>query len=166
MVNNLQSKNMCVQLQETQLYVNVESQNKAHIWLACKQMLQYLHWTILSPVFFRVMNEKLHYNFTALDNLMDLLWENKLIPGKSSSVSSSHVCLTILCNHQIEPLLVSFAKADFDQNSFFLLLAFTSCPCKWKQCKKSIIRALKTTQMLLHCLQQQSEMYQLENEIS
>lgn len=88
MVNNLQSKNMCVQLQETQLYVNFESQNKAHIWLVCKQMLRYLHWTILSPVSFRVMNEKLHYNFTALDNLMDLLWENKLIPGKSSSVSS------------------------------------------------------------------------------
>ncbi|OXB72839.1 UNVERIFIED_CONTAM: hypothetical protein H355_012629 [Colinus virginianus] len=29
----------------------------------------------------RMINEKLYYNFTALDNLMDRLWENKLIPG-------------------------------------------------------------------------------------
>ncbi|EMP38551.1 Alpha-L-iduronidase [Chelonia mydas] len=29
----------------------------------------------------RVANGKLHYNFTSLDNLMDLLWKNKLIPG-------------------------------------------------------------------------------------
>ncbi|POI35167.1 hypothetical protein CIB84_001081, partial [Bambusicola thoracicus] len=28
-----------------------------------------------------IMNEKHYYNFTALDNLMDRLWENKLIPG-------------------------------------------------------------------------------------
>ncbi|XP_047906972.1 alpha-L-iduronidase isoform X3 [Anser cygnoides] len=39
-----------------------------------------IHW-LLELVAVRVMNEKLHYNFTALDNLMDLLWENKLIPG-------------------------------------------------------------------------------------
>uniref|UniRef100_U3IXI2 Alpha-L-iduronidase n=2 Tax=Anas platyrhynchos TaxID=8839 RepID=U3IXI2_ANAPP len=39
-----------------------------------------IHW-LLELVAVGVMNEKLHYNFTALDNLMDLLWENKLIPG-------------------------------------------------------------------------------------
>lgn len=32
------------------------------------------------------MNGELHYNFSALDNLMDHLWENKLIPGKQSSL--------------------------------------------------------------------------------
>uniref|UniRef100_A0A8B9BYL2 Alpha-L-iduronidase n=1 Tax=Anser brachyrhynchus TaxID=132585 RepID=A0A8B9BYL2_9AVES len=40
-----------------------------------------IHW-LLELVAVRVMNEKLHYNFTALDNLMDLLWENKLIPDR------------------------------------------------------------------------------------
>ncbi|XP_055554617.1 alpha-L-iduronidase isoform X3 [Falco cherrug] len=39
-----------------------------------------IHW-LLELVALRVMNGKLHYNFTALDNLMDRLWENKLIPG-------------------------------------------------------------------------------------
>ncbi|XP_062456442.1 alpha-L-iduronidase isoform X3 [Rhea pennata] len=39
-----------------------------------------IHW-LLELVGVRVTNGKLHYNFTALDNLMDHLWENKLIPG-------------------------------------------------------------------------------------
>ncbi|KAM8983853.1 alpha-L-iduronidase isoform 3-T3 [Ara ararauna] len=39
-----------------------------------------IHW-LLELVAVRVMNGKLHYNFTALDNLMDRLWEYKLIPG-------------------------------------------------------------------------------------
>ncbi|OPJ61973.1 alpha-L-iduronidase isoform D [Patagioenas fasciata monilis] len=39
-----------------------------------------IHW-LLELVAFRVMNGELHYNFTALDDLMDHLWENKLIPG-------------------------------------------------------------------------------------
>ncbi|XP_025954395.1 alpha-L-iduronidase isoform X2 [Dromaius novaehollandiae] len=39
-----------------------------------------IHW-LLELVTLRVRNGKLHYNFTALDNLMDHLWENKLIPG-------------------------------------------------------------------------------------
>ncbi|XP_075344582.1 alpha-L-iduronidase isoform X3 [Mycteria americana] len=39
-----------------------------------------IHW-LLELVALRVMNGKLQYNFTALDNLMDRLWENKLIPG-------------------------------------------------------------------------------------
>ncbi|NXW18389.1 IDUA iduronidase, partial [Circaetus pectoralis] len=39
-----------------------------------------IHW-LLELVALRVVNGKLHYNFTALDNLMDRLWENKLIPG-------------------------------------------------------------------------------------
>ncbi|XP_074022675.1 alpha-L-iduronidase [Numenius arquata] len=39
-----------------------------------------IHW-LLELVTLRVINGKLHYNFTALDNLMDRLWENKLIPG-------------------------------------------------------------------------------------
>ncbi|XP_032846411.2 alpha-L-iduronidase isoform X3 [Tyto alba] len=39
-----------------------------------------IHW-LLELVALRVVNGKLHYNFTALDSLMDRLWENKLIPG-------------------------------------------------------------------------------------
>ncbi|XP_051498933.1 alpha-L-iduronidase isoform X2 [Apus apus] len=39
-----------------------------------------IHW-LLELVAVRVINGKLHYNFTALDNFMDRLWENKLIPG-------------------------------------------------------------------------------------
>ncbi|XP_061875102.1 alpha-L-iduronidase isoform X3 [Colius striatus] len=39
-----------------------------------------IHW-LLELVALRVMNGKLHCNFTALDNLMDCLWKNKLIPG-------------------------------------------------------------------------------------
>ncbi|XP_072716094.1 alpha-L-iduronidase isoform X3 [Ciconia boyciana] len=39
-----------------------------------------IHW-LLELVALRVMNGKLQYNFTALDNLMDRLWENKLMPG-------------------------------------------------------------------------------------
>nr|CAH65418.1 hypothetical protein RCJMB04_31l23 [Gallus gallus] len=39
-----------------------------------------IHW-LLELITVRMMNEKLYYNFTALDNLMDRLWENKLIPG-------------------------------------------------------------------------------------
>ncbi|NWW46993.1 IDUA iduronidase, partial [Pedionomus torquatus] len=39
-----------------------------------------IHW-LLELVALGVMNGKLHYNFTALDSLMDHLWENKLIPG-------------------------------------------------------------------------------------
>ncbi|XP_057282496.1 alpha-L-iduronidase isoform X1 [Pezoporus wallicus] len=39
-----------------------------------------IHW-LLELVALRMMNGKLHYNFTALDNLMDRLWEYKLIPG-------------------------------------------------------------------------------------
>ncbi|KAM9507544.1 alpha-L-iduronidase isoform 3-T3 [Guaruba guarouba] len=39
-----------------------------------------IHW-LLELVAVRVMTGKLHYNFTALDNLMDRLWEYKLIPG-------------------------------------------------------------------------------------
>ncbi|NXX79394.1 IDUA iduronidase, partial [Urocolius indicus] len=39
-----------------------------------------IHW-LLELVALRAMNGKLHCNFTALDNLMDRLWENKLIPG-------------------------------------------------------------------------------------
>ncbi|KAM7077227.1 alpha-L-iduronidase isoform 3-T3 [Ciconia maguari] len=39
-----------------------------------------IHW-LLELVALRVMNGKLQCNFTALDNLMDRLWENKLIPG-------------------------------------------------------------------------------------
>ncbi|XP_071587319.1 alpha-L-iduronidase isoform X2 [Heliangelus exortis] len=39
-----------------------------------------IHW-LLELVTLRVVNGKLHYNFTALDNLMDRLWENKLVPG-------------------------------------------------------------------------------------
>lgn len=55
-----------------------------------------------------MMNEKLYYNFTALDNLMDRLWENKLTPGKSNSLPpelGSSAVLSTLCNHQIELLL-------------------------------------------------------------
>jgi len=58
-----------------------------------------------------MMNEKLYYNFTALDNLMDRLWENKLIPGKSSSLSAELATSAILstqCNHQIKLFLVNF----------------------------------------------------------
>ncbi|KAM6226921.1 alpha-L-iduronidase isoform 4-T4 [Spheniscus humboldti] len=40
-----------------------------------------IHW-LLELVALRVMNGELHYNFTALDNLMDRLWENKLIPDR------------------------------------------------------------------------------------
>ncbi|XP_025905704.1 alpha-L-iduronidase [Nothoprocta perdicaria] len=39
-----------------------------------------IHW-LLELVTVSATNGKLHYNFTALDNLMDRLWENKLIPG-------------------------------------------------------------------------------------
>ncbi|XP_030368687.1 alpha-L-iduronidase isoform X3 [Strigops habroptila] len=39
-----------------------------------------IHW-LLELVAIRVMNGELHYNFTVLDNLMDRLWEYKLIPG-------------------------------------------------------------------------------------
>ncbi|XP_042722206.1 alpha-L-iduronidase isoform X1 [Lagopus leucura] len=39
-----------------------------------------IHW-LLELITVRMMNEKLYYNFTALDNLMDRLWENKLTPG-------------------------------------------------------------------------------------
>ncbi|XP_032297079.1 alpha-L-iduronidase isoform X2 [Coturnix japonica] len=39
-----------------------------------------IHW-LLELITVRMVNEKLYYNFTALDNLMDRLWENKLIPG-------------------------------------------------------------------------------------
>ncbi|XP_074850655.1 alpha-L-iduronidase isoform X2 [Carettochelys insculpta] len=39
-----------------------------------------IHW-LLELITVRVTNGKLHYNFTRLDNLMDLLWKNKLIPG-------------------------------------------------------------------------------------
>ncbi|XP_072216572.1 alpha-L-iduronidase isoform X2 [Excalfactoria chinensis] len=39
-----------------------------------------IHW-LLELITVRMVNEKLYYNFTALDNLMDCLWENKLIPG-------------------------------------------------------------------------------------
>nr|XP_048707432.1 alpha-L-iduronidase isoform X3 [Caretta caretta] len=39
-----------------------------------------IHW-LLELITVGVTNGKLHYNFTSLDNLMDLLWKNKLIPG-------------------------------------------------------------------------------------
>ncbi|XP_037758171.1 alpha-L-iduronidase isoform X6 [Chelonia mydas] len=39
-----------------------------------------IHW-LLELITVGVANGKLHYNFTSLDNLMDLLWKNKLIPG-------------------------------------------------------------------------------------
>ncbi|NWU89531.1 IDUA iduronidase, partial [Upupa epops] len=39
-----------------------------------------IHW-LLELVALGVMDGKFHYNFTALDNLIDHLWENKLIPG-------------------------------------------------------------------------------------
>ncbi|XP_072848036.2 alpha-L-iduronidase isoform X2 [Pogona vitticeps] len=39
-----------------------------------------IHW-LLELVQARVANGTLHYNFTNLDNFMDLLWENKLHPG-------------------------------------------------------------------------------------
>ncbi|XP_054842405.1 alpha-L-iduronidase isoform X2 [Eublepharis macularius] len=39
-----------------------------------------IHW-LLELIRVRVTNGTLHYNFTSLDNFMDLLWENKLRPG-------------------------------------------------------------------------------------
>ncbi|XP_053887979.1 alpha-L-iduronidase [Malaclemys terrapin pileata] len=39
-----------------------------------------IHW-LLELITVGMTNGKLHYNFTSLDNLMDLLWKNKLIPG-------------------------------------------------------------------------------------
>jgi len=68
------------------------------------------------------MNGKLHYNFTALDNLMDRLWEYKLIPGKGSSLPPQ--LATSVCTYCaiIRKFLERFAKADFDKNSFFSYL--------------------------------------------
>uniref|UniRef100_A0A452HH62 Uncharacterized protein n=1 Tax=Gopherus agassizii TaxID=38772 RepID=A0A452HH62_9SAUR len=40
-----------------------------------------IHW-LLELITVGVTNGKLHYNFTSLDNLMDLLWKNKLIPDR------------------------------------------------------------------------------------
>ncbi|XP_014435043.2 alpha-L-iduronidase isoform X1 [Pelodiscus sinensis] len=39
-----------------------------------------IHW-LLELITVGMTDGKLHYNFTSLDNLMDLLWKNKLIPG-------------------------------------------------------------------------------------
>uniref|UniRef100_A0A8D0GXV6 Alpha-L-iduronidase n=1 Tax=Sphenodon punctatus TaxID=8508 RepID=A0A8D0GXV6_SPHPU len=39
-----------------------------------------IHW-LLELIKIRVANGDLYYNFTSLDNFMNLLWENKLIPG-------------------------------------------------------------------------------------
>ncbi|XP_066473945.1 alpha-L-iduronidase isoform X1 [Tiliqua scincoides] len=39
-----------------------------------------IHW-LLELIRVGVTNGMLHYNFTSLDNFMDLLWENKLYPG-------------------------------------------------------------------------------------
>lgn len=65
------------------------------------------------------MNRKLHYNFTALDNLMDCLWENKLIPGKGNSLPSQLATSVCPYNAIVRKFLESFAKADFDKNLFF-----------------------------------------------
>ncbi|XP_056369113.1 alpha-L-iduronidase isoform X2 [Oenanthe melanoleuca] len=40
-----------------------------------------IHW-LLELVALRIVNGKVNYNFTALDNYMDRLWENKLIPDR------------------------------------------------------------------------------------
>uniref|UniRef100_A0A8C8RJR2 Alpha-L-iduronidase n=1 Tax=Pelusios castaneus TaxID=367368 RepID=A0A8C8RJR2_9SAUR len=39
-----------------------------------------IHW-LLELITIGMADGKLRYNFTSLDNLMDLLWKNKLIPG-------------------------------------------------------------------------------------
>ncbi|XP_025054864.1 alpha-L-iduronidase isoform X3 [Alligator sinensis] len=39
-----------------------------------------IHW-LLELITVKMTNGKLHYNFTNLDNFMDLLWTNKLVPG-------------------------------------------------------------------------------------
>lgn len=89
------------------------------------------------------MNGELHYNFTALDNLMDHLWENKLIPGKHSSLppqlatSVCSYCNIIKDFKRVLPTLL------FIKNILFLL-AFTSCPCKCKQCEKNTNRMINT----------------------
>ncbi|XP_030050325.1 alpha-L-iduronidase isoform X2 [Microcaecilia unicolor] len=39
-----------------------------------------IHW-LLDLITIETQNERLHYNFTILDNFLDLLWENGLRPG-------------------------------------------------------------------------------------
>lgn len=63
------------------------------------------------------MNGKFQYNFTALDNLMDHLWENKLIPGKGSSLPSQLAPAVCPCCAIIRKFIESFARVDSD--SFF-----------------------------------------------
>lgn len=69
-----------------------------------------------------MVNGKLHYNFTALDNLMDRLWENKLIPGKGSSIPPQLATSVCPCCAIIRKFLETFAKAAFDENSLFSYL--------------------------------------------
>lgn len=95
-----------------------------------------------------MVNGKLNYDFTALDNLMDRLWENKLIPGKGSSLPAQlgvfvHPYCTI-----IGIFLESFFRAGFDKRFHCLPICFYIM----SQCEQNDIIAIKTTLLVLYCL--------------
>lgn len=111
------------------------------------------------------MNGKLHYNFTALDNLMDRLWEYKLIPGKDSSIHSQLV--TFVCPYCaiIRRLVESFAKADFDKNSFFSYLTLPHGCVNVNSVSKILLQKLRQHEWFYIAFHK-FEMYELRSEIS
>ncbi|XP_015272895.1 PREDICTED: alpha-L-iduronidase-like, partial [Gekko japonicus] len=71
-----------------------------------------IHW-LLELIRVGVTNGTLHYNFTSLDNFMDLLWENKLNPGFELMGSPSGYFTDFEDKHQVirwKSLIAQLAK--------------------------------------------------------
>lgn len=96
---------------------------------------------------------------------MDRLWEYKLIPGKDSSIHTQLV--TSVCPYYaiIRRLVESFAKADFDKNSFFSYLPLPHGCVNVNSVSRTLLQKLRQHKWFLHCFPQQFEMYELRNEI-